>query len=80
MLPALEALGAQIIFHGVKQKPGKPMLFARLGNTPVFGLPGNPRAVMVLFLEYVLPFLRAMQRRWPHGCAAANCRWHMLPP
>jgi molybdopterin molybdotransferase len=61
VLPALEALGAQIIFHGVKQKPGKPMLLARLGNTPVFGLPGNPRAVMVLFMEYVLPFLRAMQ-------------------
>jgi molybdopterin molybdotransferase len=61
VLSALEALGAQIIFHGVKQKPGKPMLFARLGDTPVFGLPGNPRAVMVLFLEYVKPFLRAMQ-------------------
>ncbi|QQS71903.1 MAG: molybdopterin molybdotransferase MoeA [Flavobacteriales bacterium] len=59
--PALEALGAEFILHGVKQKPGKPMLFAKLDGTPVFGLPGNPRAVMVLFGEYVLPFLRAMQ-------------------
>jgi molybdopterin molybdotransferase len=81
VLPALEALGAQIIFHGVKQKPGKPMLFARLGNTPVFGLPGNPRAVMVLFLEYVLPFLRAMQRSmapWMRSerTAAGTCCLH----
>ncbi len=57
----LETLGAEIILHGVMQKPGKPMLFGKLEDTLVFGLPGNPRAVMVLFLEYVLPFLRAMQ-------------------
>lgn len=59
--PTLDALGAAIIFHGVMQKPGKPMLFAKLNDTPVFGLPGNPRAVMVLFREYVAPFIRAMQ-------------------
>ncbi len=59
--PVLESMGAGIHFHGVAQKPGKPMLFAMLNGKPVFGLPGNPRAVMVLFWEYVLPFLRAMQ-------------------
>ena len=57
----LEKMGAEIHFHGVAQKPGKPMLFATLNGRPVFGLPGNPRAVMVLYWEYVLPFLRAMQ-------------------
>lgn len=57
----LEQLGATIHFHGVAQKPGKPMLFATLGDVMVFALPGNPRAVLVLFYEYVLPFLRAMQ-------------------
>ncbi len=64
----LEKMGARIHFHGVAQKPGKPMLFATLNGKPVFGLPGNPRAVMVLFWEYVLPFLRAMQGAadpWP---------------
>lgn len=59
--PVLESLGATIHFHGVAQKPGKPMLFATLQGVPVFALPGNPRAVMVLFWEYVLPYLRAMQ-------------------
>lgn len=64
----LKSLGADIHFHGVAQKPGKPMLFATLKGKPVFGLPGNPRAVMVLYWEYVLPYLRAMQGAtdpWP---------------
>lgn len=64
----LRAMGAEIHFHGVSQKPGKPMLFATLEGKPVFGLPGNPRAVMVLYYEYVLPYLRAMQGApdpWP---------------
>jgi molybdopterin molybdotransferase len=58
---ALEKLGAKIHFHGVMQKPGKPMLFATVGNVPLFALPGNPRAVLVAWYEYVLPFIRAMQ-------------------
>lgn len=57
----LQRMGATIHFHGVAQKPGKPMLFATFHGRPFFGLPGNPRAVMVLCWEYVLPFLRAMQ-------------------
>ncbi|MBK7286221.1 MAG: hypothetical protein IPI95_03435 [Flavobacteriales bacterium] len=47
----MEALGAEFILHGVKQKPGKPLLCAKLDGTPVFGLPGNPRGVTVLFGE-----------------------------
>lgn len=60
--------GGTIHFHGVAQKPGKPMLFATINGRPFFGLPGNPRAAMVLYWEYVLPFLRAMRgarRPWP---------------
>lgn len=59
--PVLEQLGASIHIHGVRQKPGKPMLFAMLDGTPVIGLPGNPRAVLVLFEVYVRGFLRALQ-------------------
>lgn len=59
--PVLEGMGAAILFHGVAQKPGKPMLFAMLGEKPIIALPGNPRAVLILFWEYVLPFLRTMQ-------------------
>lgn len=70
----LESLGAEIIFHGVRQKPGKPMLFARLGHTLIFALPGNPRAVMVGWWAYVLPLLRAMQ-----GSCAPLLREEILP-
>ena len=59
--PVLERMGATIHFHGVAQKPGKPMLFGTLRERPIIALPGNPRAVLILFWEYVLPFLRAMQ-------------------
>jgi molybdopterin molybdotransferase len=70
----LQKMGARIHFHGVAQKPGKPMLFAELDGKPVFCLPGNPRAVMVLYWTYVLPFLRAMQ-----GDPDPGPRTDMLP-
>jgi molybdopterin molybdotransferase len=59
--PALEALGTEVLAHNVAQKPGKPMLIGRHKDCPVLGLPGNPRAVLVLCWEYVLPALRCMQ-------------------
>ncbi|MCB0794593.1 MAG: molybdopterin molybdotransferase MoeA [Flavobacteriales bacterium] len=58
--PVLEELGAQVHVHGIAQKPGKPMLFATLNDRPVFGLPGNPRAVLILAWIYVLPFTKGM--------------------
>lgn len=57
--PAFEAQGYTTIVHGVAQKPGKPMYFATRGTQAAFGLPGNPRAVLVCFYVYVLPFLQA---------------------
>lgn len=43
LLPAvLQELGAEILFHRIRLKPGKPMLAARLGGLTVLGLPGNP--------------------------------------
>ena len=52
----LHELGVQKRFHGVSQRPGKPLWF---GNAPdgqiVFGLPGNPVSSLVCFIRYVLP-------------------------
>lgn len=58
---ALEAGGFDVIFHQVAQKPGKPLLFARKGPQFAFGLPGNPRAVLMCFYLYVLPLLDGLQ-------------------
>ena len=41
-------------------RPGRPMAVGRLGKVPLFGLPGNPVAVMVTFLAFVRPALWQM--------------------
>jgi len=45
----LSDLGAELYFTEVKIQPGKPLVFGRVGSTPVFGLPGNPISTMVTF-------------------------------
>ena len=62
--PALEAVGAEIVFHKVTQKPGKPLLFAILPNgTLYFGLPGNPVSTVVNCRFYVHYALSVMQQK-----------------
>ena len=56
-VPALEANGFETIFHRISQKPGKPLLFAAKEGCTAFGLPGNPRAVLICFLEYVRVYI-----------------------
>lgn len=58
---ALIDLGADIFFERVALRPGKPTVFARLGETLIFGLPGNPVSVSVTFHLFVRTALRAMQ-------------------
>jgi molybdopterin molybdotransferase len=61
----LAGLGAEILFHGVAIKPGKPTLFARRAGRWVFGLPGNPVSAFVIFEMFVKPFLyRRMGIDW----------------
>jgi molybdopterin molybdotransferase len=60
---ALEANGFGVVFHEVAQKPGKPLLLCKRDNLVAFGLPGNPRAVLMCYYMYVLPLLQRMQGR-----------------
>lgn len=62
MLDALQARG-EIHFHGVAIKPGKPMLFGRVGSTAVFGMPGNPASCLSNAFMFLVPFLRMTARR-----------------
>lgn len=57
------ALGGRIVFHRVRQKPGKPLYFAKRGRQLVFGLPGNPLATQFCFHRYVRPAVRALMGR-----------------
>ncbi len=42
-------------------KPGKPLAFGRIGDTPFVGLPGNPTSVFVTFCLIARPFLLKLQ-------------------
>ena len=55
-----------VAFWRIAMRPGRPMAVGRFGHTILFGLPGNPVAVMVTFLAFVRPALLRMM-----GCAAA---------
>jgi len=57
---ALETCGVKCLFHKVKQKPGKPLYFGKKDDTLVFGLPGNPAALLTCFYEYIAPMLFKM--------------------
>ncbi|WP_407330833.1 bifunctional molybdopterin-guanine dinucleotide biosynthesis adaptor protein MobB/molybdopterin molybdotransferase MoeA [Enterovibrio sp. 27052020O] len=50
-----------INFWRVNMRPGRPLAFGKLRDVPFFGLPGNPVAVMVTFLQFVEPAIRKMQ-------------------
>lgn len=52
--------GVKKVFHKIKQKPGKPLFFGKHRKTLVFGLPGNPSAVLTCFYIYVLPSILKM--------------------
>ncbi len=76
-LPAvLKDLGATILFHKIRLKPGKPMLAALLGDLLVLGLPGNPVSAYLnalLFLSLALARLegRAAPDPWRRARLAA---------
>lgn len=70
----LEDMGAEILFHKVSIKPGKPVLFACFPNgVHYFGLPGNPAATAAGLRFFVQPFLERCQ-----GMAAQDKSYAVL--
>jgi molybdopterin biosynthesis enzyme len=58
---ALLEIDAEIFFDKVRIRPGKPIVFARRGDTYFFCLPGNPVSTSVTFNVFVRPAIRKMQ-------------------
>lgn len=72
---AAEANGFAPLFWRILQKPGKPLYFARKGETLLFGLPGNPVSAFMCFTHYIRPLLGALAGRpfgWPTISATAT--------
>jgi len=54
----LADLGVDVVFHGISQRPGKPMWFGKTSDGQlVFALPGNPVSSLVCCRQYVIPAL-----------------------
>ncbi len=51
---AFKELELKLHFNKIAVKPGKPMTFASSGNEILFGLPGNPVSVYLMFYLFVL--------------------------
>ncbi len=49
----------ELLLHGVRIKPGKPMLVGRLEGSAYVGLPGYPVSAMMVFRTFVAPAIRA---------------------
>jgi molybdopterin molybdotransferase len=54
---ALGDIGMALDFWKIAMRPGKPMIFGRLGDVPLLGLPGNPVSTMVCALLFLRPAL-----------------------
>jgi len=50
----------EVSFWKLAMRPGRPLAFGQIGNAFFFGLPGNPVAVMVTFLQFVQPAINQM--------------------
>lgn len=59
MLQALDTLGSRHMWQ-LAIKPGRPMMFGQIGRCTFLGLPGNPVAAMVCFLNYVRPVMNVL--------------------
>jgi molybdopterin molybdotransferase len=57
---SVEALGELKVWK-LAIKPGKPLAYGRIGDTPFFGLPGNPASVLVTFMVIARPYLLTLQ-------------------
>lgn len=71
--PALEDIGASPDFWKVAMRPGKPMMAARVRETVVLGLPGNPVSAFVTATLFLAPLIRHMSGAtdpWPRTVKA----------
>ncbi len=57
---ALRGEGLELEFWKIAMRPGKPMLYGRMGHQRVLGLPGNPVSAIVCARVFLVPMLRRL--------------------
>ena len=58
---ALTARGLSLAFWRIAMRPGKPLMYGKLGHQRVLGLPGNPVSATICAQIFLLPLIRALQ-------------------
>src|SRR6476620_1191066 len=70
---ALRSEGMELDFWTIAMRPGKPLLYGRLGRQRVLGLPGNPVSALICGLVFLVPLLhRLLGLREGDGHVAAT--------
>ncbi len=74
VVEGLRTRGLEVDFWKIAMRPGKPLLFGRLGPVPVLGLPGNPVSALVCAVLFLCPALAALSglRAGPPPSTAAR--------
>jgi molybdopterin molybdotransferase len=72
--PALQARGMALDFWKIAMRPGKPLMFGRLGKQRVLGVPGNPVSSLVCARLFLMPLLRALQGLEPEPDRAVTAK------
>jgi len=57
---ALRAEGLELDFWKIAMRPGKPLLYGRLGSQGVLGVPGNPVAALICGIVFLAPMLHRL--------------------
>jgi len=58
---ALNRAGMRLDFWKIAMRPGKPLIFGRMGRQSVIGVPGNPVAALLCGGLFLRPLIEAMQ-------------------
>jgi molybdopterin molybdotransferase len=61
VISSLKTRGLELDFWQIAMRPGKPLLYGKLGPVPVLGLPGNPVSALVCSILFLLPALSRLQ-------------------
>ncbi len=77
---ALGAEGLELSFWKIAMRPGKPLLFGRLGHQRVLGLPGNPVSALICARLFLVPLIRRLLGVAPEAESAETARLaHGIP-
>jgi molybdopterin molybdotransferase len=72
--PVLRQRGMVLSFWNIAMRPGKPLMFGRLGTSRVLGLPGNPVSSLVCTRVFLVPLLRALLGQPPRDALPVQAR------